>query len=204
MNFDRVKYWSDTTTASKEVKEYNRGRFYKFSQPDFYINQTWGQRIIQTAFKYMDKDWSILELGCNTGKTLAYLKENGYNNVMGVEINRKAIELGMKTFPQLKDVEIICSPLEDVINILNDFDVIYASGVYMHLPYEYDWVFESISNHTRKLIVTCEDEIQTTFERFARNYNRIFEGYGWYQVEEEPGTNFPPLPDTTIKRIFMK
>lgn len=204
IKFDRVKYWSDTSSASEEVRKYNNGRFFKFSQPDFYLKQTWGQRVVETAFPYMDKDWSILELGCNTGKTLAYLKAHGYHNVMGVEINRKAIELGKKTFPLLKDVEIINEPLENVINIINDFDMIYASGVYMHIPYDCDWVFEQISNHARKLILTCEDEVQTTFERFARKYKEIFEDYGWQQIDEEPGTNFPPLPETTIKRIFMK
>lgn len=204
MKFDRVAYWSDTSTASKELREYNKGRFFKFSQPDFYIDMTWGQRLIESAFKYMNKDWSILELGCNTGKTLAYLKENGFHKVMGVEINKKAIQLGRERFPLLQDVEIINAPIENVIKDINRFDVIYSSGVYMHIPYEFDWVFEEISNHARKMIFTSEDEVQTTFERFARNYKDMFEGWGWKQIEEEPGTNFPPLPETTTKRIFTR
>lgn len=204
MNFDRLKFWKDPTQVSSELRAYNGGRLYKFCQPDFYVNQTWGQRMLETCFSYMKKEWSILELGCNTGKTLAYMKEHGFNNVMGVEINQKAIDIGRKKFKLLKDVEIICSPLEDVIKDINHFDMIYAGGVFMHLPYELDWVFEEISNHARHLIMTAENETETDFYKFARNYKRIFEQWGWEQVEEEKGSNFPPLPDSTVKRIFVK
>ena len=204
MNFDRVKFWTDPTKADDELRKIDNGRMVRFCQPDFYLNHTWGQQIIKTAFKYMDKEWSILELGCNTGKTLAFLKENGFHNLMGVEINQKAIDLGKKKFPLLKDVEIICMPLENVIGHMKQFDVIYAGGVYMHLPYKLDWVFYEISNHAKEMILTAENEANTDFYRFARNYKEIFEGYGWIQVEEENGVNFPPLPETTIKRIFMK
>lgn len=205
MNFDRVAFWTDPTRAGEELRRVDRGRMVKFCQPDFYLNHTWGQRIAATVFpSRVGWDWSVLEIGCNTGKTLAYLYDMGYRNLTGVEINRKALDIGRRHFPDLEHVELICSAIENVINLLHEFDVIYAGGVYMHLPYELDWVFDEIAKKARRLILTAENELDTDFYRFARNYKTVFESRGWTQVEEESGANFPPLPASTVKRVFVK
>ena len=39
------------------------------------------------------KNLKILELGCNVGINLEILKKMGFNNLYGLEINNKAIEI---------------------------------------------------------------------------------------------------------------
>jgi len=204
INFDRVKFWSDPTQANDELRQFNKGRMVKFCQPDFYLRHDWGQRIIDSVLKYIEKDWTILEIGCNTGKTLAHLRKQGYEYLTGIDINRKALEIGMDKFKELEDITLLCDPIENIIKMLPDYDFIYAGGVYMHLPYDLDWIFPEIASRANKFIMTAENEKDTDFYRFARNYKDIFDKLGWKQIEEENGINYPPLPESTIKRVFVR
>lgn len=205
MKFDRVQFWTDPKHVSDELKQVNGGKLYRFTQPEFYLGMDWGSRMALATFgRLAQPDWSYLEYGCNTGKCMAALKKAGYTNVTGIEINPHAIELGRKHFPILSGSQIINAPLEDVIRDLPEFDVFYGVGVLMHIPYELDWVIEEIARKARRLIMTAENEMETDFFKYQRNYREYLERFGWKQIEEEPGSNYPPIPATTIKRVFVR
>lgn len=204
-NFNSANFWKDPTHVSNELKKVNGGKFYRFCQPAFYLDMTWGTRIaLYVLNKYAKKEWSILEIGCNTGKVMANVINAGFKNVSGIEINPAAISLGRKHYPVLNKVQIINSPIEEVVKDIDEVDVIYACGVYMHLPPEFEWVFEVIANKARKLILTTENEAETDFFKWGRNYKDIFEKLGWVQLEEQSGALYPPLPASSVVRVFMR
>lgn len=204
-NFDAREFWTNPEAASDELKAVNGGRLFRFCQPEFYLKQDWGQRIaLNVMTRYAQKDWTFLEVGCNTGKVMAALIEAGYKNISGIEINKHAIEIGQKAFSVLKTVSITCAPLEDVIRDIPEVDMIYACGVLMHLPHELDWVFPVIASKARKLILTTENETETDFFKWGRNYREVYEPLGWKQVEEQSGALYPPLPASSIVRVFVK
>ena len=41
----------------------------------------------------LNKNISILEIGCNRGIQLNTLEKNGFNNLWGIEINKKALQI---------------------------------------------------------------------------------------------------------------
>jgi hypothetical protein len=136
---------------------------------------------------------------------LARLYREGYRNLTGLEINPKAVALGLKTFPEMQNINIMIAALEDVVRNLPHFDCIYGVGVLMHLPPEFDWVLPELFSRADYLIMTSENEEETDgYFKWARNYRQIIEPLGWVQVEEERGDKYPPYPRSTIKRVFMK
>ena len=205
MTFDCKKHWADPSQASDEVRAINNGKLFEYTQVDFYLRSAWG---VQIALRYIpkyvtDKDAAILEMGCNTGHTLVALKQLGYTNLQGVEINQKAIDKGRSVFPELKSVPITCAPLEDVVRDMPNYHAMYCTGVFMHLPYSLDWVFEVLAKKITDVILTSENEYETDgYFKWARNYKDIYEGLGWKQIEQTTGRDFKPLPATTIIRVF--
>jgi len=205
--FDPHKFWKDPSQASKEIRSYMEGRLFKWAQPKFYLDKIKYSGIIIGAMdKYAQKDWSILEVGSGTGRNLADLIKHGYTNVRGIEINQRAIDLGVETFPELEGVEMVCGTLEDTIKDTPAADVIFSRGCLMHLPYESDWVWKVLAAKAVKMIVTSDDE-ENEFEqmhKYARNYKEIFEKLGFLEVEMETCEIYPPLPASTIKRVFLR
>lgn len=206
MKFNTKSFWSNPLEASENVKSQP---FYKYTIPEFYLhNQGFSDIINKSIIKYAEKDWSILDIGCGTGRGLAELYKLGFHNLTGIEINAKAIELGRDTFPELEYVTMINAPIEDLVkHIALDFDVIYSVGSLMHLPYEYDLVIGLISESAKKLIITAENEKDVTVLNYPRNYRKYFVSdllNRWVQVEREAGDKYPPISSSTIKRTFVR
>lgn len=149
-------------------------------------------RLVRAITAHIGFGARILELGCSVGRNLHYLREAGYENLTGVEINPESCALAREWFKTSGDdewVQIINSPIEEYISgiILPKFDVIFTQGVLMHLPLASNWVFAAIASHADKLIVTHEvEETGGIGEEFkwARNYKEVFAAYGFEQIEE--------------------
>lgn len=202
--FDHVRFWRDPAAAPKEMQEVY-GKQYKFALPEFYLNKVgFSGPILTTVEKYAQKDWTILEIGSGTGRNLSLLIEAGYKNVSGIEINPKAIALGRKYFPNLQGVPILCDDIGNVARDIQPVDIIFSRGCFMHIPY--DWVFPVLAEKAQKIIMTSDDEenIIQLPSRIKRDYVSIFEPLGWELVETQPCDIYPPLPPTTIKRVFRK
>jgi len=57
--------------------------------------------VIAKVLKYIsskDKNISILEIGCSTGYTTAYIQKIGYTNMLGIDISSSAIDYASSTF----------------------------------------------------------------------------------------------------------
>lgn len=73
-------------------------------------------------------DAQILEVGCNIGMQLRHLQQEGYRNLRGIELQQYAIDNKVVDVPiDLGSAEKL--PYED-----NSFDLVYTSGVLIHLP----------------------------------------------------------------------
>lgn len=78
----------------------------------------------------MDKDISILEVGCNNGLQLDVLKKDGFTNLWGIDINQKALNQVRKdTSLNIVEGSALDIPFKDQY-----FDVVFTSGVLIHIP----------------------------------------------------------------------
>jgi SAM-dependent methyltransferase len=199
-NFDPVKFWRDPAKS-------DLGATIPNCQPEYYLDLVnVSALVVDVMQRYAKRSWTILEIGCGTGRNLVALKQAGFAKVKGIEISKRAIEVGRERFPEYAEIEVINAPVEEAIKSLRQVSVIFTQGCLMHLPYELDWVLEEISRKARKLILTNEGEMarNKSIHVWRRNYQTVFEGLGWRQVEMEIADKYPPLPKTTIKRVFLR
>jgi SAM-dependent methyltransferase len=185
--FDHCKFWQDIdgSVITEPIKGIMR--------PDYFIGQDdITQMVVNTLSKYLTPNNSILELGCGSCRDLAGLAEAGFSNLTGIEINQDAIDMGRETFPSLKNVNIRCAAIENVINLMPKVDCIFSMGVLMHLPPESDWIYKVMSRKADKLIMTMEMELPyhgdaalggEVFTWFRGSYEDIFYPLGWKQTE---------------------
>lgn len=86
------------------------------NRPAGYLNHPARSRALISMFgNVIPSDARILEIGCGAGRNLAAMHDAGWRNLEGVEINRHAIKLLRKTYPQLRDVTIHEGAIEDVL-----------------------------------------------------------------------------------------
>jgi len=196
--FDRHEFWKNPADSPHP--------FAAHCEPEYYLDLDNVTRLVVSSIaRYCDSDESILEIGCGTGRNLVGLVKAGYTNVSGVEISGNTVAVGRKQFPEYRDIDVIVSPIEEVIKSLGEYDVIYTQGCLMHLPYTLDWVIEEIKRKAKHLILTNEGEPRKGIHVWGRNYEEyITKGGEWFQVEVENGMLYPPLPKTTIKRMFLR
>ena len=130
---------------------------------------------------------SILELGCGPGRNIAALVAAGFSDVLGIEISPRGRALARQYFPGVAE-RYILGPIEKVLPDCPDVDLIFTSGVLMHLPPESEFVFPLMAKKARLGIMTNEVEGNRGSGnwhpdlRFIRNYKEIFESLGWEMV----------------------
>lgn len=171
--------------------------------PEFYVG--WEETALILAEmieRYVGKGESVVELGCGAGRNLKALQELGFTKLIGIEINQKSIDLGREVYG-LEGVALICSPIEKVK--LPHVDCIFTHGILMHLPPSSEFVFQRIASLARKAIITVENE--TTSDgmlRWGRNYQTIFEGFGWTQMDTLDMRSFDFKRNKDILRVFVR
>jgi len=116
--------------------------------------------------KYVDKEWTVLEVGSGDNRNVDYLNQHGYN-VIGID---KLHGTSIQDFPE------------------KEFDVIFTMSTLFLIPPEEEWVFEKIARMARKYIITVEGETSSPRPRdslYGRDYTYIFEPFGFKEVEKE-------------------
>lgn len=76
-------------------------------------------------------DWQVADVGCGRGGTANYVREHGWGDVVGVDIDASSIEYAQTKYPALKfsvcSMESIGAKYPEQFDLLYLFNVFYAS-----------------------------------------------------------------------------
>jgi len=183
-------YWKHKREGRNSPTKYitpNKKRIARTEQLLDYFNQ------------YFCKTHKILELGCNAGRNLKALKDEGFNNIEGVEINADAIRL-LRTQKGLENIKVKECSLHNLFPITETYDVIFTMAVFEHIADD-PLFFSQLQNNTNFLI-TIEDEFTKSDRHKARNYKKLFESFGFRQIESK--RFLKGLPLSFVRRMFIR
>jgi SAM-dependent methyltransferase len=150
------------------------------------------------ALRVAKKD-TILEIGCNAGRNLRFLWDEGYRQLYGIEINPEAIDLMVRENPEMQ-VNVAAGPVEELLEGFPTVDVIFTMAVLMHIHPESKFVFDLMVKKARKFIIVIENELFTGNRCQKRNYQEVFEGLGMHQIHYSTG--LPGFNSSYCARAF--
>jgi len=200
---ERLKHFVVNNTPSKkfvknvsldQAHDYWKTTTDQFNSPEAYLNASIesANLILSLIEKAgVTKNDKILDLGCNVGRTMNYLYNRGYRNLSGIDISTRAIDLMMKSYPDMAMNSTIYNESFEIFfkdTRALHFDCIFTCGVLMHVHKDSEWIFEKIVRLTDKLI-TFEDETGIAKKNFPRNYKTLFESLGMKQTHEIQSLN---------------
>jgi SAM-dependent methyltransferase len=142
---------------------------------------------------------AVLELGCSSGRHLAHLHEQGYEDLHGIEINDDAFEVMDENYPDLAaDGTFYCDAIESAVTDFDDgrFDAVFSVETLQHLHPDDEWVFAELCRITDDCLVTVENEgdeedrergaldvkYVDDFPLYFRDWNRVFTDLGFVEV----------------------
>ena len=138
----------------------------------------------------LNRQLEILEVGSNVGTQLIFLQKMGFKNLYGIEINREAIQSSKSI---LKNINIIQGSALDIPFKDNYFDLIFTSGLLIHIsPVNIKEAIKEIYRCTKKYI--------WGFEYYADNYIEI-EYRGMKNMLWK--ANFPKLYSNNFKDLEL-
>lgn len=205
MGFDRYAFWRDpeqyTATSLLDLPG-----VIVTTRPEFYLTLHNVTALhVTTISGLVGPDDEILELGCGTGRNLVGLYRAGFRNVRGIEISGRAREVGLAAYPEYADIPVEICPVEEAD--LGQADLIYTSGLLMHLPDNgiTAGLLARIQSAARRFIITVEGETSGHhFLAWGRNYELVFTNENWRQIAWQTCENYAPLPASTIQRVFER
>ena len=158
--------------------------------PSNYLQPAGGERRSSFLCELIDsytinKDNTILEIGCNVGRNLNYLFNAGYKKLSGVEISQDAIDMMKQVYPEMfNKSNICCSSIEDIIKNFEDntFTVVFTMAALQHIHPTAKFIFYEMVRITSKYIITIGDEKEISWRHYPRNYKKIFESLGMKQI----------------------
>lgn len=145
---------------------------------------------------YCSREVSILALGCSSGRHLAHLYVNGYENLTGIDINDDSFAVMANVYPTLSEEgQFHTGAIEDIVPGFADdaFDIVYSVETLQHIHPDHERVFDELVRITDELLVTIENEgpdpetgntdeqvehVEGQFPLYRRNWNRVFTDRG--------------------------
>jgi len=154
---------------------------------------------------YVADDAAILEVGCSSGRHLAALLDDGYENLTGIDINADAFDVMADHYPRLAETGTFhTGAIEDIVPEFEEdaFDVVYSVETLQHVHPDNKWVFEELTRVSSDLLVTAENEgngptrgregkevscVHDDFPLYHRNWKDEFAELDVAQLLCEPG-----------------
>lgn len=137
------------------------------------------EKIFREFFEPIKRQSSILEVGYNIGLKLELLKNLGFDNLTGIEINKKAVNIAKNRNLGIKYFE---ASLEN-FNPKKRFDLVFTSGVLVCIhPSKLENVIKKMINLSENYIFGYEYFAEALTEIKYRGHSNIL----WKQ-------NFPQL-----------
>ncbi len=154
------------------------------------------------------RDARILEVGCNIGTQLVMLKEMGFSNLSGIEIQSYALEQARKRLPQadFRQASALSIPHPD-----RSFDLVFTSGVLIHIaPSELPTALREIERCAKTWIWGFEYYAPEMTEVAYRghksllwkaDYPRLYQEAGELELVREE--RFQYLSDNNVDTAFL-
>ena len=168
-----------------------------------YSKTIWRSQALRKLIDDLPPDARILEVGCNVGRNLAYLHENGFPHVEGIEINPHAVERLRETFPQLADVTIHIGAAGDVLPKLADdsFDLVFTMAVIEHIHPDEAHIFDEMVRVAHD-VLAIEPENRLTHRQFPHDVPKIFTSRGLTLVDSTPMSSFEENANDRSMKYF--
>ncbi|MBI1829461.1 MAG: methyltransferase domain-containing protein [Thaumarchaeota archaeon] len=157
------------------------------------------EQILKNFFIDIDKNSKILELGCNIGLVLSSLKKMGFANLYGLELNKKSFEIAKENNP---NITFINSSMEDYDSKGEHFDLVYTSGVLIHIhPDALNAIIHKIVSLTNEYIFGFEYYSDSLVEVKYRGHSNVL----WKQNFPLLFTKlYPSMTKIKEKKIYYK
>lgn len=186
---DTLAYWFKPNDLPNEAESYLLGR-----EKSYYLLRLMAQ---------VPYDWTVLELGCNVGRNLNVLHQEGYRNICGIDISERAIAVGRKTFPDIAPF-MYQEEMADWAGSGSQHDLIFTMAVLAHLHPDQEFVLSAIGARATGMIITIENEQTRDGKHEPRNYRQVFEPLGWHQTFMEVPDQLPFFDEKFRTRVFEK
>lgn len=144
--------------------------------------------------KYLKKDYRILDLGCYTGELMKILKDNGYDNLIGVDPSDYAVKVAKQRY----GIKVIKASIFDDLKNLGKFDFIIINHVLEHIKNlsEFLQKVKGILNNNGKIYIETPDadnffisqsnkylpEHQEAFQQFSVEHINFFTKKSTYNL----------------------
>lgn len=119
---------------------------------DSFYQKEWGvtrTELNEEFLSEISKNKLILEVGCNRGMQLNFLQKSEFNNLWGVEINQKALQIAKDN----KSLNLVEASGFDLPFKDNYFEVVFTSGVLIHIsPDDLPKIMDELYRTTKKYI----------------------------------------------------
>ena len=147
------------------------------------------EELFYNFFNDLDRNYKILEIGCNVGLNLSILKKLGFKNLFGLEPNNKAIMIAKERHPE---ITFFHSTIEE-FQTTEKFDLVFTSDVLIHInPKSLQAIIKKIYDLSTKLIFGFEYFSNDLTSLDYRGHSNIM----WKQ-------NFPKLYCETIPDLIL-
>lgn len=148
-------------------KEYTERNIYAPVELDKFYVDTYGVSRMDMNLLFLDKmdkdSCRILEIGCNVGNQLRLLQKMGFKNLYGIELQRYAVERAKEL---TSNINIIQASAEDIPFKDDFFDLVFTSGVLIHIP---PTTIPKVLNE----IYRCSKKYIWGFEYYSNEYEEI-------------------------------
>ncbi|UPV76949.1 class I SAM-dependent methyltransferase (plasmid) [Halorussus limi] len=190
---DGRRYWADRS------EEFSPSYYADIGQNE--VSET----LAAVLDHYVSRDAAILEVGCSSGRHLANLLDEGYENLTGIDINDDSFDVMADHYPRLAETGTFhAGAIEELVPEFPDdaFDVVYSVETLQHVPPENAGVFEELARVSADLLITAENEgnspergregaevscVHGDFPLYHRNWKREFSELNVAQLLCEPG-----------------
>jgi len=160
------------------------------------------ETLVDVIDHYTD-DPAILEVGCGSGRHLEQLRQHGFGDLAGIDINDESFAVMEENYPHLAETGTFhAGAIEDLLPEYPEdaFDVIYSVETLQHVHPDDAWVFDEFARVTTDLLITAENEgngptrgrdedvnfVDDEFPLYYRDWKDVFTDRGFAQLLREP------------------
>jgi pseudaminic acid biosynthesis-associated methylase len=152
METEQIKQW-----AGEFGKQYTDRNFMTLDEMEILWKRNYGftrSHMNEIFLKGIPLNARILEVGSNVGNQLLCLRESGFKNLYGIELQWYAVEMSKR---RTKHINIIQGSSFDIPFKDQYFDIVFTSGLLIHIaPYDINYVLDEIYRCSKRFIWGAE------------------------------------------------